>query len=198
MPTLPIDETYIANLALGRIGEKQIMNMNDTTQNARWCKRFYTHTRDELLREHRWNFATGFATLSELAEENASWEHVFALPSDFLRLLQLNQWDEGEWYTRWEINGKTLLTNDEAAEIRYIRRVTDPNYYDPLFVEALSLKLAYKICKPITNSNSEMQALIQEYNALVLGKAERIDAVEARSKIKLPWVNSPLVRSRLF
>lgn len=193
-----VDETYICNLALGKIGEYRISHMSEQSQPARWCKRFYHHCRDKLLRSHKWNFATGYATLSRVANvpQDYTWLYGYLLPDDFLRMIDINGWQETEWHDRWEICREMVLTDAEAVQIYYTRRVIDPGSYDPLFVEALSLELAAKIVKPMTGSQSEMQAILQELNALELGRTTRTDSSEKRAKRKPAWVTSALVQSR--
>ena len=51
-------ETEVANLALAKIGEPLITDIDDTTQKAaRYCKLLMNPTRREVLREHFWAFA---------------------------------------------------------------------------------------------------------------------------------------------
>jgi hypothetical protein len=192
-----VDETYICNLALGRIGEKHIMSILDENQNARWCKRFYYHSRDELLRQHKWNFATGYADLSRLATTGTTaWTYTYGLPVDFIRAQEVNGWSETERFDHWELGTDGIYTDEESVELRYTKRITDASKFDPLFVSALSLKVAAKIVKPITNSQSELQAILQEFNALDFGTATRVDASEKRKRKKPIWVTSDLVMSR--
>jgi len=139
--------TELCNMALARLGAKRLTNYEtDTTLEAIHCRAHYEQTRDALLRSHRWRFAMARATLSEDAAAPAfEWDHQFVLPTDFLRMSYL--YDSTASY---DVEGQRLLTNDDAAEIVYVKRVTDPTEFDPLFIEVLVLKLAIKLVMPLT------------------------------------------------
>jgi len=191
------DETFICNQALGLLGSSKIMSLDDESKEARFCVRFYEQTRDEVIAGHRWNFAIQRAELSRLAEAPVSeWEYHYQLPSDCLRVLQLNGFDEMENASRFVIEGRKLLTDDDRAVIRYLWGVTDVTLYPPLFIEALAVRLASKLAHPLTGSRSMPQELHQEYLRVTGPKARRTDAFEGQPKTKPAWVTSPLVRSR--
>ena len=193
-----VSEVTVCNQALGRLGEYYIMSISEATKLARYCKRFYYTTRDEVLREHPWNFASHRATLTELDNPpEFEWAHAFQLPEDFVRLRRLNSWTEFEEFSKWEIEADTLLTDDEVAQIKYTRKITNVALWDPLAVEALSLKLAAKLALPITGSSEIVKDLLLEYKTIVLPQAERIDAAENKDKRKPAWATSTLVQSRM-
>lgn len=191
------DETSICNLALARLSETAIMSLDDQTQAARYCKRFYEQTRDAVLQSHAWNFAVARVLLAQLSTDPiAGWAHQYALPVDCLRILQVNGY---EWHQRqglFETEGRALLTDAEVANVRYIRQVTDANLFTPLFIEALAVKLAALLAQPLTGSRDLPTQLLSEYERITGPKARRLDAFEGRPKGKLPWVNSALVAAR--
>jgi hypothetical protein len=191
-------DTQICNLALSRIAEKPIMSMADNSAPARACLLWYEATRDEVLRAHRWNFAKKSATLSELATAPAfGWTHQYQLPIDCLRVWQLNGFEDWQEPRPWEIEGRLLLTHQEVAEIKYVYRNTNEHEYDALFVMAFAAKLAAAIapsvCGPATSIGG---AQLQQYQQLLAPLARKTDANESRRKIRLPWMESPLVKSR--
>jgi hypothetical protein len=60
-------ETDICNQSLGRIGAKQIVNLDtDTTAHSAQCRLHYDQTRDALLRSFEWPFASGHEELTKL------------------------------------------------------------------------------------------------------------------------------------
>ena len=124
------------------------------------------------------------------------WSYFYTLPADFLRLLQLNAYDANEPTTRWEVGGGLLLTNEEEANVKYVYKVTDENLFDPLFVDALTLKLAAKLAKPLTGSSQLAEGFLTEYLRITAPLARRIDASEAHPIAKPAWVDSSLVHAR--
>lgn len=194
---MAISETTICNLALGKLGGRRIMSLDDASAEARQCKLAYEPTRDEALRAHRWNFAARRANLSRLADPPPfGWRARYQLPSDCLRVLQLNGYEDYERPDLWEVEGRQLLTDRETAQVKYVARVTDATQFDALFVKALACKLAAEIAKALTGSSSIPGDLLTEYERITGPLARTADAMEARPKRKLPWVESELVRTR--
>lgn len=194
---MDVSETTICNLALGKLGARRIIALTEESPEARACALHYEETRDEVLRHHRWNFAIKRQDLSQLAIPPISgWSFQYQLPEDCLRMLELNGLTQTSNPGYWEVEGKKLLTNEESATIRYIARVTDCNQFDAIFVEALALRLAAKLAKPITGSSSMGEGLVTEYEKVTGGRARRVDAFESNQPIRPAWVDSPLVRSR--
>ena len=191
------DETTICNLALAHLGQSQIMSLDDESQAARFCKRFYAQTRDEVVQSHQWNFALKRTTLPQLATAPLSgWALQYELPVDFLRLVQLNGYEWWQREKRWEIEGRALLTDETTAAVRYLARVEDANFFTPLFVDALAMKLAARLAKPLTGSASAEADFLGRYEKITGPLARRMDAVEGRPKRKPAWVQSDLVTSR--
>ncbi len=186
----------IVNLALGRIGVARITTMaaNDTT--ARACTLVYEPTRDEVLRSHRWNFAEKRAVLSELAEAPAfGWDHAYQLPSDCLRVCEVNDSEIGEGEA-WKVEGLTVLSDEDEMNVVYIRRFDDEDFKDPLFCEALSLKIASKLVAPLKGNTAQVSALGEEYLRLTAPLARRIDSNESRPKRGLLPLRSEWIAAR--
>lgn len=171
-------EVEIANRALQRLGEGRITALTEASVSARAITTAFATVRDAELRAHPWNFSVKRAQLAASGTAPAFGPaNAFALPSDFLRLLpqdvgrQANDSD-------WVIEGQSILTDDSTPlEIRYVRRVTDPNQMDPLFREALALRLAKELCEQITQSNTKIQLINSDYQAII-AKARNADAME--------------------
>jgi hypothetical protein len=182
---------------LAEISARRIVSLDEATNEARVCAVHYEQTRDEVLRAHPWNFATERATLSELSSAPAfGWAHQFQLPSNFLRLLQLNDAEDDEGVRACEIEGGKLLTDEDSAQIRYTARITDESKYDNLFIEAFAAKLASKIARPITGGSNDGMALLQRYESVILPRAKRIDANENKPRQRVNYLESNLVRAR--
>jgi hypothetical protein len=187
----------ICNLALSRISQDQINSLDDPSPNARFCKAFFEQTRDEVLQSNPWRFASAVVTLTALVDEPLiEWDCKFQLPTDCLRVLELNGSDNRSRSGYFEVQANTLLTNETTAIIRYIRRETDGSLYPPLFVEALSCKLAARIAKPLTGKDDAAANLLTEYTRLTGPEARRMDAYIGHRRPALPYVNSDLVASR--
>jgi hypothetical protein len=197
-----MNDTQLCNLALAEIGDSySITDINETSNQAAVCRLFFAPTRDALLRSHQWNFARTLADLSALSDDPIfGWDYQFSLPSDFIRLVEFNGLDS--WTTEDDFQiangpsgGLILLTDEDEASITYIKRVTDANLFDPLFVEAFTLRLAARICTKLTKDDAIRDRLRKDAME-AMGRARQTDANESRPRRIGQWHDSDLARSR--
>jgi hypothetical protein len=193
--------TALANRALAHLGEEGISDIDDTSSaKARICKEFAGDVIDEVLRLHRWNCAIGRTALSRLAAPpDHGYAHAYQLPPDFIRLLELNgeQFNGSIGFLEIEA-GKRLLTDEDSAWIRYLKRIDVPDF-DPLLGKAVALALAVEIAIPLTKDSRKREAL---EGALLraIGRAAKIDALETgareNSQLCRLLATSPLIAAR--
>ena len=146
---MPANSTDIVNDALARLGISQITSLTDGSKQAQFATRMYDQTRDEVLALRDWTFAVQRATLTRANSTNSEWLYQYALPADFLRLVQLNNDEVGTIKHKFALEGNKIFTDSAALAVVYIGRVTDVTLYSPLFVESLSIKLAGKLAGPL-------------------------------------------------
>lgn len=182
---MALSETQICNMALAKIGAQRINNLDtDQTLQAIHCKTHYTQTRDALIRFHWWRFASARVELSESAEApDFEWSNQFDLPEDFLALRTIFEDNTLHGTTTrrtFAIEGKKLLTDETSMQIRYVKRVVDPNEFDPLFVEVLVLQLASKIVMPLSQDKVLKRELFDEL-AGVMSRVFMVDRQETNT-----------------
>lgn len=167
--------TLICNRALQIIGERRITNITEDSPQARDLNVAYEPLRDALLRSYFWNFAIKRARLAASVDTpEFGWNYQYPMPADFLRLIP-------DFEYEYQVEGSTILSNDSGPlDIRYIRRVTDPNAFDPLFAEALSAKLASELAEIRTQSNSKKEYAEQLFREKIT-EARRVSAFEQPS-----------------
>jgi hypothetical protein len=178
-----MDTVTVCNAALARLGEARIFDLGEESAAGRACALNFPLARDEVLRTHWWNFATERAALVELAAEPAfGFEHAYQLPTDCLRVLEVNGVSgSGEPGAEWEIEGDRLLHDDAKVEIKFIKHVTDLNLFDSLALEALIVLLAAKLAPAIQGgSTGKATELREEYYRIVAPMARRVDGNESR------------------
>lgn len=111
--------------------------------------------------------------LSSLARDTNvpafDYNYQYILPADpfFLRLISIAELDE-DLTTTYRIQGRRLLTDLATVSLRYIGRVTEPEYFSPYLTRALILKLKIAMCLPLTQSRSLYTDLMQLYEITVL------------------------------
>lgn len=170
-------DVQICNRALQRIGVKRITSLTEDSRNARSCNTAYDSVRKAELRAHPWAFAIKRVALPSDATGPAfNKTNYFTLPSDYLRLLPIDQ-DYNLNSLDWIIEGKKIATDDGAPlNIRYIYDVTDVSEMDALFQEALSAKLAWELAEELAQSGSKGDRALRDYE-MIVATAKRTNAI---------------------
>lgn len=183
----------ICNMALTRCGASPITALDDENDKARLCLEYYEPTVQAELRVHPWNFAVKRRALAEDSSTPINeWDHQFQLPSDpyCISPLQVNEGSD-----EYVIEGRMLLTNATAVNLRYVARVNEADF-DPLFVQALVLRLASKFMYRLTVSDASRSAILQELTQLALPDARFADSMEQREPLADQASESDWVASR--
>lgn len=178
---MPISETDICNQAIMKVGAKPLIaTLTEDSDNARICNTFYAPVRDAVLRSHPWNCAIHRTTITALSDApDSDWDHQYQLPTNpwCLRVLQVGTLEDQP--TRWAVEGRRLLTDENSPPIVYIKRITDTNEFDPLLIDAFVLKLAIKLSMPLTSDPRIQKGLIDELEGISLPEARSIDGQES-------------------
>lgn len=191
-------EVQICNSALIKLGLDTISSLSDTNKRAKFCDLQYPILRDEVLYSHPWNFAVVRKELAQSATTPAfGYDYEFVLPSDLLRVLNVNENDDGSiaYAIEYDVTGgnRVLRTNEEAIKILYVRRQTDVTQFTPGFGEALALRLAADLAMPLQNSRTQAELWFGVYNQF-LSSARSFDAQEGSVQrvITSTWKNARL------
>lgn len=158
--------TDIANMAVMHLGlSKPITNMDsDQTAAANAVRRFFTITRDALMRDFPYPFSTKFANLALVATSPAEapeWGFSYRYPPDCLKMRRIPsgalRLDDIESRIPYKIgadsSGKLIYTDMQAATAEYTVLVTDTAKWDSDFVLAVSLRLAAYIAPAIAGGD---------------------------------------------
>jgi hypothetical protein len=166
----------IVNQAFAALGEARITSLDDPGRNAGLAKSVYNTVRDMEISRYRWNFAKSRIMLPALAAPPVfGWKYQYQLPADNLRVLEAGPWpqpvmsDYIAGNTRaWSVEGQYLVSNlAPPLSLLYLRRIEDPAFYPPLFVEALAARLAVKMCERVTGAQGKRQLAWQEYEQAI-------------------------------
>lgn len=180
-------EIQVANRALTKLGAARIISFDDDNKQGRAIKSCFYDLRDDELRAHRWSFAMKRTSLAADSDAPAyGYQYQYTLPSDFLRLDMVN--DEypsaimdnyiGSEYNDWSIEGGKILSDLQAPiNLRYAAQITDPNYWDVNFREALACRIAAELAEDLTQSNQKRQLAWDEYKQAI-NRAVHTNAIE--------------------
>ena len=143
------DAVAICNSALAKLGSLRITALADSTEHARLCNEQYNKIRKDLLRSHPFNFAIKRIALVATTDPVFGFASAFTLPSDNLRVLELDGCAEDEWAIE---GSNTLVCDLDEANIKYIYDLTDTTKFTSDFDELLALTLAHDICYALVQS----------------------------------------------
>lgn len=170
--------TEIANSALIKLGGKVITSLDDPDKEAKLCKVRYAPCRRAVLRMHPWNCAMKRISLAPAATPpEHTYGFKFLLPGNCLRVLPYDSLLDEDF----QVEGRYLLCNINAVDIRYIQDIEDVSQFDALLEECIAWYLAWDISYALTQSETVRQAAWQGFRA-TLPKAKVTDAQEGEKQ----------------
>ncbi len=218
-------QVEIANLALGNIRAGSINSFNEDSIEAQVCSQRFEVAVEFLLRDFPWSFANKVAPLSLYSEEPLEWQYAYVYPYDCVNALRIVakdtiSSDRTTWYhynvTPDEVtqiqdirkhripydvgltstDKKAIYSDEPEAYLAYTAKITDPNLYEPAFIEALSWYLASMIAVPIVGSDKgrELRQDCLKIYIEMLTSAKASNANEAWNTSSIP--ESPTITAR--
>jgi len=159
--------TDIANLALDILKEGPIGSIEDARPTARWLKRNFDISRDALLEETEWDFATRRVSLPADTDGPAfGWDYSYTLPADSIRVIPLtvDGEEEGDPIPHSVEGGKVLTDAPPALKLIYVFRCEDYARYPATFVDVLSARLATRMAHWLTGKSNYVTIAQGLYN----------------------------------
>ena len=172
-----MDAIEICNIALTRIGVAEIERMDEASEPARICNRFYNFVRQNVLRKYPWSFAMKRVQLALVDEQAPDFKYVYQYPADALALrLMYNESFMGlpkanQYKIMNNGSGRKIYTNVPRAWIEYTADIKDASSFDAEFVESFAWKLAAEIAFSLTGNMNITNQCVQAYNAYFLEAA---------------------------
>jgi len=155
--------TEICNLALSHLGVgKEIANLDtEKSQEASACRRFFEISRDQVLREFLWPFATKIADLALIEEDpNTEWAFSYRYPIDcldFRKILSGTRNETQDSRIPYRIAndnaGLVVYTDLEDAVAEYTMKVGNVALFPVDFQQALALRIAIYIAPRVTGGD---------------------------------------------
>jgi len=152
----------ICNMALGHTGVQQtIASLDEQSNEARACKRFYTQTVKEVLQKFNWPFATRYVLLAVVEEApNVEWAYSYRYPTSCEKVRRVIPSDitvddnyRDPFVVASDSSGKLIYSNQLTAMAEITFSVTDSLLFDSMFVGAVSWRLASLIAPSLTGNN---------------------------------------------
>ncbi|RKX24210.1 MAG: hypothetical protein DRP45_08725 [Candidatus Zixiibacteriota bacterium] len=191
--------TDICNTALSYVGSRgTITSLDETSTEARVCKAHYEITRDVVLSEADWGFASANRVLAQLSEDPPTgWSYVYEYPNNCLKARFLVQASR----TADRLPFAVMMNNDDSdmviacdvdeAQLRYTKRVENPALFPPLFAEAFALRLAARIAMPIVREPKMVTTLMQNYSqARAIAIAASMNESQRDEPVDADWIQA--------
>ncbi|XXJ19852.1 hypothetical protein ACR42D_09975 [Desulfovibrio caledoniensis] len=183
-------DTQICNLALSllKITDPIANVLTESSTEALQCRMHWTPVLKEVLRAYPWRFALKRWNLggpSDTDDPVFGWGYAYKLPQDCLRVVGVFGADGTELREAgsWEKEGGCILTDEPGpVYITGVQLVEDAKRFDPLFVNALSYRLAAQIAPGVGEGGMQDNMLAFYTSTLRSGRA--IDADEAAPPVR--------------
>lgn len=184
-----MNQIDICNMALAYIGNtRTISSLAEQTKESILCSRFYNVTRQELLQDFPWNFATKTVDLTVTTDTDDRFEYVYEYPEDCLRVVRVGQEADGD-----ELNDYAIRTTEDGykriacdvpeARGQYIFDAQDEGTFPAVFARAFALSIATELSMPMSAAPQITQSVYQQAR-LAIDKAKRMCALESRIPLK--------------
>ena len=172
----------ICNMALRKLGADTITALTDNTKQAEACKDMWNQVRKTVFSAYPWPSCVRRRTLRCSCEcIPFGWNGSFPLPDDYIALIDVYG-VEPHGLTEFEIEGRSLLCNFNEVSLRYIYDNRDPDFYEPLLVDCLVLRLAAEMAYSLVGKEDVENSMLQKYH---------MKLNEARTRISRISTNEP-------
>ena len=169
---MAVSKVSIINKALTLVGAEPIVNITDSSEQARVISRVYELALRGVLSECRWNFATKRVLLS-LVTDTLDWyysseneSYVYNKPADVIRIFSTNDED-----ATWREEGDYIISNTSGLGIKYVYYLDDATKFPIFFMDALIDRLASDVAYRIVNSRTLGEEYFEKYSKVSLPKA---------------------------
>lgn len=183
---MQISKLDIFNLALTALGQDTIASTNEDNATAKRLRLLYDVVLEQEIRSHDWKFCSRDIRLALSPEKITGWEYAYNRPegavfvknvfNDFHRRNSARKADFAEM-ANGNLTAKIICCNLENAYAHVSYLITNPAFYDALFVDVLKYALAKEIAFALTGDSRNVQLMNSLY-AAALNKAEAADLLE--------------------
>lgn len=184
----PTSKNDIANLALRHLKQSPVASIDPPDSSSKAAKSaaaFYDQARRTVLEEHTWNFAKKRTQISESSTTPAfGYDKQYPQPDGFIAVARIGTYeDEDNYDLGLDDDDVPVIQCDLTSPINlvWIKDVTTVSRFSPLFIEALSYKLAELMAYDLAGSKTLGERMSQKYE-IALSKARTRDGQQRPPK----------------
>ncbi len=156
-------KTEICNMAISHLGiGKEIANIEtEKSEEANACNRFFNVSREAVLADIDWPFATGYFTLNLITEgPDSEWGYSYRYPTNCLSIRRIMSGNRNDTVASTEpykllkdSAGKLIYCDKQDAVVEITENITDTSFFSAEFNLALSFRLASYIAPRLTGGD---------------------------------------------
>lgn len=190
----------ICNRALGLLGDSATVSSIDPPEGsvqAERCAQFYPDSRDAVLEDAPWTFATTVETLALTDFPVAGYAYAYFMPNDVLKFRGLGYAADAGFGSAQRVvdiphriitdtsGRQIILCNAPGLTAWVTKRVVNPSRFSRTFVDALVFHLASMLAGPVVKGQAGRKAAIdmRQFYANALSTAEVLDLNQDNMKI---------------
>jgi len=180
---MPVAQTDlgIANIAFVDLGQPTIAVADSSSKAGRLFLATYEPTVLEVLRDHPWRCCRKQAQLAADPSKKPpfGYANAFRKPDDFVRIIYINGGNDGTMDANIEpfaVHGDYIHCDIDVPQLTYTARVPTASF-DPGLVATIAARLAWRWCKPFTDSTTDIQTYMKAYTDIAAA-AKFADALD--------------------
>lgn len=175
-------EVEICNAALAALALGGIQSLDDDSDPARACKTWYPLVRDKVLEDRIWSFAKEQYILAPDAQApKFGFARRFQVPQEVVRVHRVDD-GSGEYRAAWDLQGRFILGDFEAAYVTAVKRQADSSLFSPGFALTVGLRLAATLAVPLKENRQLKADLWGEYQ-FELKEAAGADGAQGKAEV---------------
>ena len=181
----------IFNYALNLIGQQAVSQVDEDSLNAEVCRTTYDMILKGMLDIFPWAFSIVRVKLSVpiAGQPVFDYRYSFTIPSDCIRILQVGpkNWIPNHDY---RIENRTVLVDTTTVFLKYVSSSSEIANASPLFIEALSAKLALEICNRLNGSVTMLSSISTLYMEKFTAAKQREFSQSKRVPQDQEWIHA--------
>ena len=163
-------DVVICNLALSKLGEQTLTDLNGTDKITELCNQHYTHVLNTVFSLYDWSeiIVRSEELSADVDAPESKYAYQFTLPVDCLYVLEIV-----DWALPYRIEAGKMLADTDKCYIRYIKEETVETAFGKaaLLVEAIASRLAAVLAIPLGKAVALKGIMDQDFaGALLLAK----------------------------
>lgn len=184
-------KTEIFNNALFFMGHTRKVNTpTEDTPEAANCRFIYDTHRRALLTLAKWSFAKTILTLAPTGNKVTGWAYEYTYPTDCLKALEIAKSNKNDPDIPFQagstidyntgVQKRVIWTNQEAAQLVFMRDVTVTGFFTPMFDQALAYRMSVDLGRVMATRESTAKEMWSLFlwslaEAIRQGEAEAMD-----------------------